>query len=71
MQYRIVHARVETVTCTATLFGLKTVRPMLDVFYQGWTGILRVVAVTVIAYAGLIFFLRITGKRMKAPEGRT
>ncbi len=44
---------------------------MLDVFYQGWTGILRVVAVTVIAYAGLIFFLRITGKRMKAPEGRT
>ena len=39
---------------------------MLDVFYQGWTGILRVVAVSVIAYAGLIFFLRITGKRSLA-----
>lgn len=39
---------------------------MMEVFYQGGSGIWRVVLVAVFAYAGLILFIRISGKRSLA-----
>ena len=32
-------------------------------FFDGWTGLLRVVVVGVLAYAGLVVLLRVSGKR--------
>lgn len=33
------------------------------VFFQGWSGLLRVVVVGLLAYVGLVFLLRVSGKR--------
>ena len=35
-------------------------------FFQGWTGVVRTVIVGVLAYAGLVLVLRISGKRTLA-----
>ncbi|WOI57208.1 DUF421 domain-containing protein [Palleronia sp. LCG004] len=35
----------------------------LEMFYQGWEGIIRTVVVGTLAYASLMIFLRITGNR--------
>ena len=35
----------------------------LDMFYQGWEGIVRTVVVGTLAYAALVAFLRVTGNR--------
>ncbi|WP_375259624.1 DUF421 domain-containing protein [Citreimonas sp.] len=37
--------------------------PIADMIFQGWTGILRVLLVGTLAYAGLLVFLRASGKR--------
>ncbi|SDY45070.1 DUF421 domain-containing protein [Citreimonas salinaria] len=37
-----------------------------DMLFQGWTGILRVLIVGTLAYAGLLIFLRVSGKRTLA-----
>lgn len=37
-----------------------------SMFFQGWEGILRTLLVGVLAYAGLVAFLRISGKRTLA-----
>jgi len=39
---------------------------LLDMFFQGWAGIVRTLLVGVLAYAGLVAFLRISGKRTLA-----
>jgi uncharacterized membrane protein YcaP (DUF421 family) len=36
---------------------------MNQYFFDGWTSLLRILVITVMAYAGLIFMLRISGKR--------
>lgn len=37
-----------------------------DMLFQGWTGIIRVLVVGTLAYAGLLLFLRASGKRTLA-----
>jgi uncharacterized membrane protein YcaP (DUF421 family) len=37
-----------------------------EMFFQGWEGIVRTLMVGVLAYAGLVAFLRISGKRTLA-----
>jgi uncharacterized membrane protein YcaP (DUF421 family) len=37
-----------------------------SMFFQGWEGIFRTILVGVIAYAGLVAFLRVSGKRTLA-----
>ncbi len=32
-------------------------------FFDTWTGLIRIVVVGVLAYAGLVFLLRVSGKR--------
>lgn len=39
---------------------------MPDMFFQGWGGILRTVIASVLTYASLILFLRVSGKRTLA-----
>lgn len=39
---------------------------MSEMFFQGWEGIFRTLLVGVIAYVGLVAFLRISGKRTLA-----
>jgi uncharacterized membrane protein YcaP (DUF421 family) len=36
---------------------------MTDFFFDSWTSLLRTFAITVLAYIGLIFLLRVSGKR--------
>jgi len=35
----------------------------MDMLFQGWSGLIRTAVVAVLAYAGLVLFLRISGKR--------
>ena len=37
-----------------------------SIFFQGWEGIFRTILVGVLAYAGLVAFLRVSGKRTLA-----
>lgn len=39
---------------------------MSDIFFQGWSGLGRVVIVSVVAYAALVLMLRVSGKRSLA-----
>ena len=35
----------------------------MDMLFQGWSGLIRTAVVAVLAYGGLVLFLRISGKR--------
>lgn len=35
----------------------------MEMLFQGWSGLVRTAVVSVLAYAGLVLFLRISGKR--------
>lgn len=35
----------------------------IDMLFQGWSGLIRTAVVAVLAYVGLVLFLRISGKR--------
>ena len=39
---------------------------MTRMFFQGWSGVFRVLIVSILAYAALVLFLRVSGKRTLA-----